>query len=419
MNLWSTLRQPQFDDVRQPFTLRSSPRTLLLYAHYNTRASYYDDWLDAFRIAPHFETSELNICQRNAAALLRRQIHEVDLVVLLHSVNADHVFYLEPLTSILADRRCALVSFVGNEVNLPGAPISEKRRVLRAIRPNLIATQLLLDAGQYLWGDIAPVLAMPHALNFSAFAIRTAPEARKLDVGIRSFRYSAVLGDRDRNLVLDWVSGWGAIHGLTVEVSSSRLERKSWADYLNNCRATVGTEAGSWYLQHDDSLVRQVLEHYGGETGRLAFSSRNITLRKIAHRLPWKLREVLQSLVSGGPINYEATALANISEREVIEKFFSKAPRAPTYGKCISSRHFDAIGTGTVQILQTGRYNDILEPGRHYLELARDFSNADELARQFLDRGERQRIAETAWEHVMANHTYAHRIAVLASRVGA
>lgn len=402
-----------------PSPRKSSPRTLLLYAHYNTRASYYDDWLDAFRTAPHFETLELNICQRNAAAVLRRQIHGIDLLVLLHSVNADHVFYLEPLTSILADRRCALVSFVGNEVNLPGAPISEKRRVLRTIRPDLIATQLLQEAGDYLWGDIAPVAALPHALNTSAFTNRTAHEQRKLDVGMRSFRYPAVLGDLDRNQVMDWVGGWGAAHGLTVEVSSTRLDRSSWADYLNNCRATVGTEAGSWYLQRDDSLVRQVMQAYGGKNRQLVLSSKNTRLRKLAHRLPWRLRETLVALISRGPITYEAMALSNVSEREVLDRFFSEAPRAPTYSKCISSRHFDAIGTGTVQILQTGRYNDILVPGKHYLELARDFSNSDELARQFLDQSERQRIAEAASEHVMANHTYAHRIAALASRIGA
>ena len=397
----------------------SSPRTLLLYAEYNTRASYYDDWLDAFRAAPHFKTSELNICHRNAAAVLRRQIEEIDLLVLLHSVNADHVFYLEPLISILAHRRCALVSFVGNEVNLPGAPISEKRRVLSAIHPDLIATQLLLEAGEYLWGDIAPVLALPHALNPTVFSIRTTPAARTLDVGMRSFRYPAVLGDRDRNLALDWVGKWGTAHGLTVDVSSKRLAREGWADYLNNCRGTVSTEAGSWYLQRDDSLVRQVREHYGGEARRPVLSSENIRLRKIAHRLPWRLREVLVSLVSRGPIRYEATVLSQVSEQEILEKFFLKAARAPTYSKCISSRHFDAIGTGTVQILLTGRYNDILVAGTHYLELARDFSNADELARQFLDQEERRRIAQTALEHVKANHTYAHRLAVLASRIGA
>jgi hypothetical protein len=398
---------------------KSGPRTLLLFAHYGTRASYYDDWLDAFRRALEFESIELNICRGNAAADLRRRIGEVELLVLLHSVNADHVFYLEPLSSILAERRCALVSFIGNEVNLPGAPISEKRRVLKKIRPDLIATQLLPEAGEYLWGDIAPVLALPHALNPIAFANRTPQEARKLDFGMRSFHYSAVLGDADRNTVMEWVGTWAAARGLAVDVSTRRLDRSGWAEFLNDCRGTVSTEAGSWYLQRDDSLVRQILRHYGDRDGKLVMSSKNTTLRKLAHRLPWWWRERLIALLAHGPIKYEATALDGVPQQELLETFFSNAVRAPAYSKCISSRHFDAIGTGTVQILQSGRYNDILVPGKHYLELARDFSNAEELARQFSDQSERRRIAETALEHVMTNHTYAHRIAMLASRIGA
>lgn len=402
-----------------PSRRSSRLRTLLLFAHYGTRASYYDDWLDAFRTATEFEAFELNICRHDAVSVLRKRIGEVDLLVLLHSVNADHVFYLEPLTSILAERRCTLVSFVGNEVNLPGAPISEKRRVLKAIRPNLIATQLLAEAGQFLWGDIATVIALPHALNPAAFEYRTPPEERKLDLGMRSFRYSATLGDVDRNALLDWIGPWAAALGLTVDVGTTRLDRRGWARFLSDCRGTASTEAGSWYLQRDDSIVQQIMQHYNDRPGPLVLSSKNIRLRKLAHRLPWQWRERLIRLLAQSPIKYEATVLDSVPSQEILEAFFSNIPRTPAYSKCISSRHFDAIGTGTVQILQTGRYNDILVPGEHYLELARDFSNADELGRQFADQSERRRIARTALEHVMASHTYAHRVAKLASHVGA
>jgi hypothetical protein len=118
-------------------------------------------------------------------------------------------------------------------------------------------------------------------------------------------------------------------------------------------------------------------------------------------------------------VRYESTALADVPEQEVLDRFFSRAERAPVYGKCISSRHFDAIGTGTVQMLLAGRYNDILQPGQHFLELAPDFSNAEEVRRRFSDVAERRRIATTAREHALSSHTYAHRIAALASHVGA
>lgn len=393
-------------------------RTLLVYAQYGTRASYYDDWLDGFRAAPQFVHSELNICQRDAAAQLRRRIREFDLVVLLHSVNADHVFYLEPLAGILADRRCRLLCFVGNEVNLPGAPIGDKRRVLAAIRPDWIATQLLAEAGDYLWGDLAAVLCVPHALNPQAFRVEAPGQARPLDIGVRSFRYPAVLGDGERNRLVDWVVQNAPSRGLSIDVGSERLNRADWAHFLNRCRGTVATEAGSWYLQRDDALVRDVLAHHA-KGGPLTLSANLVGLRRLAHRLPWRVRELLLRWLSRGPLRYQATALVDVPEQEILERFFSRAPRAPVYGKCISSRHFDAIGTGTVQILLAGRYNDLLIPDRHYLSLASDYSNMEEVIRRFRDEGECARVAQLAREHVMEHHTYARRIAALALRLGA
>jgi spore maturation protein CgeB len=120
-----------------------------------------------------------------------------------------------------------------------------------------------------------------------------------------------------------------------------------------------------------------------------------------------------------GPVTYQATALERVSSEEIVQTFFATADRAPVYGKCISSRHFDAIGTGTVQILLQGRYNDILTPDVHYLAIASDFSNDGEVARRFSDRGEQDRIRQAALEHVLAAHTYDHRIESLAARLGA
>lgn len=383
-------------------------RVLVLYAHYGVRASYYDDWLDALRGHSKLQVSEINISSLGARGQLKRRLPDADLVILLHSVNADQVFYLEPLASLLAERRCKLLSFVGNEVNLPGAPISEKRRVLRMVRPDWIATQLLAEAGHYLWGDIAPVVAIPHALNPAAFQRRQKLADRRIDVGLRSFRYSAVLGDLDRNRVMDWVSEAGPTAGLAVDISQQRFDRTGWAAYLNTCRATIATEAGSWYLQTDDALVDAVLRAYSSRGFVLPAKSQG--LRRLVHRLPWALRERLMRWLSRGPFRYEATSLNRVSDTEILTKFFLNADKAPIYGKCISSRHFDAVGTGTAQILLAGRYNDILMPGQDYLELKDDLSNGGEVLEQLRDTDSLERMSHHVLEKVMSQHTYAHRV---------
>ena len=80
---------------------------------------------------------------------------------------------------------------------------------------------------------------------------------------------------------------------------------------------------------------------------------------------------------------------------------------------CISSRHFDAIGTKTCQIMFRGRFNDILKADQHYVALNQDFSNLEDALARFLDPTHRRTMVEEAYSHVMDAHTYDHRMRLL------
>jgi len=85
-------------------------------------------------------------------------------------------------------------------------------------------------------------------------------------------------------------------------------------------------------------------------------------------------------------------------------------------GKVVSSRHFEALGTKTVQIMFRGRFNDILRAGEHYLALERDFGNLGEVCEAVRDDALLTRLSDTAYEFAVGGHTYAHRArAVLGS----
>lgn len=85
----------------------------------------------------------------------------------------------------------------------------------------------------------------------------------------------------------------------------------------------------------------------------------------------------------------------------------------PVSGKAISSRHFEAIGTRTAQVLVPGRFNDMLTPGEHYIPLASDLSNLQEVADAVRDLGYLEALTSRALEHALAAHTYAHRVAAV------
>jgi hypothetical protein len=391
----------------------SAARVLVLYAQYTDRLSYYDDWLDAFNASPLFNVTAVNIVARSARDDIARGLGDAELVVLLHSTNGDTTIYLEPFADQLADRRCPLLSFVGNEVNLPGSPISAKRDVLRRIRPDYVATQLLKEAGDFLWGDLVTksVVVLPHALNPDAFRPGPPQPDRPIDIGVRAVRYLPHLGDSDRNGLHDFFDAHSFAPDLKVDISAQRFDRDGWAAFLQSCKATVSSEAGTWWLERDDATI-EAIRTWTAERmkGKGLVIANDSPLRRIGHKLPWWLRAALRKILSAGPVRHESTVTEDLPADEIYQTFFVGRQLPEFYGKCISSRHFDAAGTGTVQILLEGRYNDILEAGVHYLPLKADFSNIAEVMAHFRDPARRTQMAQTTLALVMEQHTYARRI---------
>jgi hypothetical protein len=389
-------------------------RVLVGYANYTDRLSYYDDWLDAFAKAPQFDAVSFDIVPAEAKQRLPGLLKEVDAVVLLHSTNGDTTDYLEPHAPALAERKVPLLTFVGNEVSLPGSPIAEKRRVLSLFRPEFVATQLLLEAGEYLFGDVAGrVVAIPHALNPAAYCPIQTLDDRHIDIGARAVRYLAHLGDDDRNRFLDWFSTHGLERGLAVDISDGRFDRAGWADFLNRCKGTVATEAGTWFLEKDDATVNAIRDYVLSKSRGGIVIRNDSALRTLGHKLPWWARALARKLLRYGPVRHEALVNEGVDPDEIHEKFFAGRSRPAIHGKCISSRHFDAAGTKTCQIMFRGRFNDILVADQHYISVDPDLGNVEEALARFKDRGERGRIVDAAHELVAGSHTYEHRMATV------
>ena len=230
-------------------------------------------------------------------------------------------------------------------------------------------------------------------------------------------RYLAHLGDDDRNRIVDFFRDNGAAFGLTTDISDARFDRAGWVAFLGDCKGTVATEAGSWFIERDDATVNAIRDYVRGQTGGIIISN-DSPLRILGHRLPWWLRASMRKALSFGVVRHEALVNERLSYQDIHDRFFADRPRPAVHGKCISSRHFDAIGTHTCQIMFRGRFNDILEADRHYIALADDFSNIDDVLCRFRDRDFRDMVARSAYEHILAGHTYAHRMRQVAGLLG-
>jgi hypothetical protein len=395
-------------------------RTLVLHARYIDVYSYFDDWLEAFVGAPELEAAAVDICRASP-----QSIDEADLVVLLHSTNADTLDHVRPWERALAERRRAkVVVFVGNEYNMPRSHLGlgEKRDFLRRVRPDLIASQLLQATAEGLYGDTpgARVRSIPHALNPRRFRPGPPGDERPIDLGVRTARYTPLLGDNDRMDMVRYFSERPLPRPLRLDLAAGggRFGPDEWAAFLARCKGTVTTEAGTSFIERDDRTVNRIADHlarrhpsallFGLEKrvrhpwlrARMATVARGLTATLIRH-----------GLSRGVDAIYEGADLADLEPR-----FFRQHPR-DLDGKCISSRHFEAMGTKTCQLMFPGRFNDILEADRHYIAIARDFSNVEAALDRFLDPVERARVVDAAHELAHERHTHAHRVREVVSAV--
>ena len=331
--------------------------------------SYAIDWRDAFVADPGLDADVCNIINLVDYARCRSRIRDYPLVIVLHSATGDSMGILRRTASWFQSRRGKLVVFVGNEYNL----LDEKIGFIRETGAEYVGSQLPIDSARWLYGECkrAAVLAMPHALNPALY--RPRPDVpRTLDIGFVGADYPLFIGDRDRTTVLEFFQRHGGELGLTTDIRTVNIPRERWAEFLCTCRAVIGAEAGTRYLDRSGTLIPAVEEYLRSRP--------------------------------------EATF------EEVFDRFFrDRTPGVP--GKAISSRHFEPIGTLTCQILLEGHYNGILTADEHYIALKRDLSNMGEALDRFRDTGYRDAMTRRAREYVLAEHTYAHRVRQLLAAV--
>jgi hypothetical protein len=211
-------------------------------------------------------------------------------------------------------------------------------------------------------------LLVPHALNEKVYRACREQASRPIDIGFIGDRYSYAIGDVERTELAEYFSQNSLRQRLSTDIRIGRklrIPRHQYVEFLNSIRGTIGAESGTYYLEKTDRTQKEV-----------------------------------EAFLSRCP---EATF------EQVYERFFKHYPK-PVNGKAISSRHFEAAGTKTCQILLQGHYNGILEPNTHYIPLKKDYSNVDDVLEAFADQDFVRKMVEETYEYVMDGHTHRQRV---------
>lgn len=330
--------------------------------HYET-LSYVNDWRDALCSSRQLEVEVCNINNLIAYHSRKKAIADYPLVIILHSAAGNSMSLLLKTVHWFQKRRGTLVVFFGNEYDL----MAEKMSFLRSVEAEYVCSQLPLDTACWLYAECDPtrILSMPHALNPNLYYPRQQTQ-RSIDIGFRGAFYYGFIGDVERNTLLRLFQDRGNDLGLVCDVRAGNIPRFDWARFLNQCKGTVGAEAGSYYLDRKGKIIADAKAY----------------LRK--HR--------------------------GVSFEELFHLFFESPQVEYRSGKSISSRHFEPIGTKTCQILLEGNYNGILRPNVDYISVKKDLSNIHEAVEMFKDPDYMKAMVERAYKYAMSEHTYRHRV---------
>lgn len=389
------------------------PDICVLYLNYGAQASYFNDWYDAIIGSKAWTSHPVNIFSFQNVQKQQKIIQNADTVIMLHSCMGDTLSYVNRIKPILQKRRGKLLSFIGNEYNSPYCRLKDKRDFLKDVQVDTVASQLTLDTATWLYHNVASmVISMPHALHTASFSPQKSFPKRPYWMGSRSFAYPISIGDLDRNRMLQSYPLWNIPSRLKNFSTTQRLNRKEWAHFLNDCRSTLSTEAGTPFIERDDETVMKI-HAYLMEKGYEKKIPMRQFLQSVMHHLPYGVRQLIKNIASFLGFHVDMNHEVGDALFEEIYDLFFKDIKNTRSGKCISSRHFDAIGTKTLNIMFEGQFNGILEPKKHYLTLKKDFSNIDEITYQLDHEDFCRNITERTYDHITSHHTYDHRMHTL------
>ena len=143
-----------------------------------------------------------------------------------------------------------------------------------------------------------------------------------------------------------------------------RIYGKKWHDFIINCKAMIGVEAGVSIFDLDGVVKFQCDEFL--------------------------------------KINPKA------SFNDLYEKILKKYEDNIFY-RTISPRVFECAAFKTCMVLFEGYYNGIIEPDIHYISLKKDFSNIEHVLSKFNDLKFREKLIDNAFNDLIKSQKYSYR----------
>jgi hypothetical protein len=355
------------------------PLRVLLACNYDpTNAATVCDHINAFT---RYSRHDVHVLSRVGEIFDGVKLSAFDAVVIHYSLFLAMESYVGPRSRrALAAFRGAKAVFIQDEYRFVNATLD----ALEACGVDLVFTCLGPAEAARVYGRVRDghlrteqVLTgyVPHALpHYPPLPLA----ARKTMVGYRGRTYPAWHGEQGREKVRigKLFKRDAKRFGVSTDIAwseQSRLYGRDWVDFMRNCQAVLAVESGASVFDFDGAVA--------------ARSESFATLVERPHPIPGLSRKP----------TYEALR----------ERFFAGREDEIDIAQ-ISPRVFEAIALRTLIIAYPGRYSDVMQPWRHYVPLAKDHGNMDEVVAVLKDTDRVAEIVATAYAEIALNPAYGY-----------
>ncbi|MBZ6076482.1 hypothetical protein [Microvirga puerhi] len=166
-----------------------------------------------------------------------------------------------------------------------------------------------------------------------------------------------------------------------------RIYSADWLKFIASSRTSLGVESGASIVDFTGEIHRAVFAFLAG---RLPDSfSVDVTEEIDA--------SVYSYLTTHPPASYEEV------EREILKPYEGNVVL-----NVVSPRIFEAVHLKTTLVLFPGEYSKVIEKGRHYIALEKDFSNFAEVVDQLRDIDFVEAMAERAYRDLIETGLYSY-----------
>lgn len=339
---------------------------LILYDHHETHVKTIADYLESFR-----RYSRHNVSYVSSFAKCRFDLNYFDAVILHYSVRLCFPGHLSAsFAQAIRAYQGLKVLFIQDEYDHTHAA----HRVMHSLGIGLVFTVVppASIAKVYPPQDFAGVKFVnvltgyvPTALNqLKRFA---AVRERPILIGYRGrnnapwygqlAQEKVQIGQRMREICTE--------RGLVTDIAWEEGDRiyGGWFDFLGRCKATLGTESGSNVFDFDGTLAASV-----------------------------------QAEMRRDP---------KITYAEIHRKYLEGRDGAIVMNQ-ISPKIFEAIACRTALVLFDGRYSGVLESGKHFIPLQKDFSNVDDVLAKLHDDAYLEALTDRTYADVISSGRYSY-----------